>query len=379
MIYCRNISKITISFLLIFFNISINSQIPKTLNILFSGDIMGHDTQIESALEMGNGTYNYTSNFKYLEPYISSADIAVGNLEVTLAGPPYKGYPAFSSPDELAKELKRVGFDILVHANNHAIDRRREGLERTIHVLDSLGLIHTGVFKDGLERLQFYPLIVEKKGIRLAILNYTYGTNGIHVTPPNIVNYIDTTIIREDLERSVSAEPDFIFVIMHWGLEYELQESKEQEDLARFLFKNGADAIIGSHPHVVQPIRDFGKGKLLVYSMGNMISNQRKRYTDGGILVNVSLQKTDSTKIIAYNYLPIWVHKPETVNGTAFSLIPAAVDSSLWKKLSISEEEAESMKLFLEDTRKNLTGIPEAKADWINPGTTDTFESLTKK
>ena len=340
---------------------SLTGQPASQLTLLFAGDIMGHDTQIESALRMGGGEYDYSSCFSYVEPYIAAADIAIGNLEVTLAGPPYKGYPQFSSPDALAGALKNAGFDILVQANNHAVDRGKAGLERTLNVLDSMGLIRSGVFRDHRERSVRYPLIVEKNGIRLALLNYSYSTNGIRVTPPNIVNSIDTATIREDLIKAATAEPDFIIALMHWGSEYQLTENSGQQELARFLFRNGTDAIIGSHPHVVQPIREMN-GKLVVYSLGNMISNQRKRYTDGGILFGMTLEKSDSTRVAGYHYLPVWVHKPLTDRGADFRLVPAAVDSVYWEEMGISNSDAESMQLFLEDTRKNLEGIVELDA-----------------
>lgn len=335
-------------------------QESRRLTLVFAGDIMGHDTQIESARAMGGGTYDYSSNFKYISEYISAADIAVGNLEVTLAGPPYKGYPAFSSPDELALELKRSGFDILVNANNHAIDRRKKGLERTLYVLDSIGIIQSGVFKDPADRNARYPLVVEKNGIRVAMLNYTYGTNGIKVTSPNIVNYIDTVQIHLDLLKAKTAEPDFIIALMHWGLEYERKENSSQQKMAEFLFKNGVNAIIGSHPHVVQPIRLYNDENLVVYSMGNMISNQRKRYTDGGILVDITLEKGDRTSLVEYNYLPVWVHKRQTAKGTAFQLIPSTLDSAAYKSAGLTSSDINSMELFLKDTRSNLIGVEES-------------------
>ncbi len=349
-------------FLLVFLllPLSVASQEAEVsrLTLLFAGDIMGHDTQIESARQVGDGRYDYTSCFRYVQPYISSADIAIGNLEVTFAGPPYKGYPAFSSPDALALAIRDAGFDVLVNANNHAIDRGKAGLERTLDVLDSLGIIQTGVFRNPAERKTAYPLIIEKNNIRLALLNYTYGTNGIRVTPPNIVNYIDTAQVRQDLEKASTARPDYTIVLMHWGLEYERTENRQQRELAEFLLDHGADAIIGSHPHVVQPIRLYGD-KLVVYSKGNMISNQRKRYTDGGILVDLTLEKSDSTRMTNFSYLPTWVHKANTTKGTAFSLIPAAIDSSFFRSLLITAEDATAMKTFLEDTRENLEGVPE--------------------
>lgn len=338
----------------------LSAQEPSSLTLLFAGDIMGHDSQIESALQMGDGAYDYSSCFKYVKPYISSADIAIGNLEVTFAGPPYKGYPAFSSPDALAYAIRDAGFDVLVNANNHAIDRGKAGLERTLYVLDSLGIIQTGVFRTPAERRTAYPLIIEKNNIRLALLNYTYGTNGIRATPPNIVNYIDTVEVRKDLEKAATARPDYTIVLMHWGLEYERTENSQQRELARFLLEHGADAIIGSHPHVVQPIRLYGD-HLVVYSKGNMISNQRKRYTDGGILVDLTLEKSDSTRMTDYSYLPIWVHKAKTAKGTAFSLVPAAMDSTFFRTMRITPEDATAMKTFLEDTRGNLEGVPERR------------------
>ncbi len=162
------------------------------LKLVFTGDIMGHDTQIASALATGKSGYDYQPCFQYLAPYLQDADLVIGNLEVTLAGPPYKGYPQFSSPDELADALKTAGFHILVTANNHALDRGRSGLERTLGQLDARGILHTGTFTDDRSRSLTYPLVVEKNGIRIALLNYTYGTNGLKVKPPSIVNRIDT-------------------------------------------------------------------------------------------------------------------------------------------------------------------------------------------
>jgi len=334
---------------------ALEAQEAPTLTLLFAGDIMGHDTQIESARQMGDGAYDYSSCFRYVEPYIAAADIAIGNLEVTFAGPPYKGYPAFSSPDALATAIREAGFDILVNANNHAIDRGKPGLERTLDVLDSVGIIQTGVFRDAAGRRSAYPLIVEKNNIRLALLNYTYGTNGIRVTPPNIVNYIDTAQVRKDLEKAATARPDFTIVLMHWGLEYERTENKQQQELAEFLLAQGADAIIGSHPHVVQPIRLYDD-KLVVYSKGNMISNQRKRYTDGGILVDITLEKTDRTRLKSYSYLPTWVHKANTFRSGSYCphcnrncyFFSAGATSMIWSSTRILPQYSQTM-IFLRD------------------------------
>ncbi len=238
-------------------------QNPKTLRIVFAGDIMGHDSQIEAARIDDTDSYDYTDCFKHLKPYLQDADISVGNLEVTHGGPPHKGYPQFSSPDELTDALLESGFNVMVNANNHALDRGKEGFERTQKVLDEKGMILTGSFLSPGTRELTYPLILEKNGILLALLNYTYGTNGLVVDTPNIVNYLDTLKIRQDIQKAKLVEPDFIIACVHWGKEYEREENSTQQSLAEILFDQGVDAIIGSHPHVVQPISFETKRQVL--------------------------------------------------------------------------------------------------------------------
>ena len=342
------------------FLVSITVSQAQELKIVFAGDIMGHDSQIASA-KTGE-SYDYDTCFSLIKPFISNADIAIANLEVTLAGPPYKGYPQFSSPDELVESAKNAGFDLFITANNHSLDRRQKGLERTIKILDEKDIIHTGTFNDNYSRAKSYPLIIEKKGIRLAILNYTYGTNGLKVQDPNVVNYIDTAIIRSDLRKARLAEPDFTIVTIHWGLEYKRQENDKQNQLAKFILDHGADAIIGSHPHVIQPIKMYSydeKEKLVVYSLGNFISTQRKRYTNGGILFEMTLQKKEETQITDYDYLPVWVYKPKNKAGKEhFVLIPSNRDKKYYDSIGMSPENYAIMKQFQDDTAGHLGIIP---------------------
>src|SRR5690606_8790194 len=219
------------------------------IDLLFIGDVMQHSPQIRGAYHPAEDNYNYDPCFQYIAPAIRRADIAIANLEVTLAGKPFTGYPTFSSPDELAAALKNAGVDVLVTANNHSLDRRKKGLERTIDVLDSLQIPHTGTFKDLDERRKSYPLILEKKGARLALLNYTYGTNGIPVTEPNVVNYIDTAQIKADVLRARELQVDFVIAFYHWGDEYQSLPNTAQKSLVRISKEMGIDMVIGAHPH----------------------------------------------------------------------------------------------------------------------------------
>ncbi len=337
------------------------------LKLVFAGDVMGHGAQINAAYNAETKNFDYQPVYRYIKPYISQADIAVANLEVTLAGPPYKGYPRFSSPDELAAALKDAGFNLLVTANNHSLDRGTKGLNRTIQVLDSLEFIHTGTFLNKQSRKDYYPLIIEKDGIKIALLNITYGTNGLKATPPAIVNYLDTVEIKKDLLKAKAVSPDMIITTIHWGAEYERKQNKTQEQLAKFLVRNGTDVIIGSHPHVVQPIEviyenttDSVIKNVIVYSLGNYVSNQRTRYRDGGIVFELNINKVnDITSINDIFYLPTWVYKKITDKDTSFCILPAYYFKSFNESKKLAGYNMNKWSTFNNDTRKHISFIKE--------------------
>jgi poly-gamma-glutamate synthesis protein (capsule biosynthesis protein) len=299
-----------------------------TLIVLFAGDVMQHQSQIDAA-RRGAG-YQYDTCFHFVKKYIDSADLAVANLEVTLAGEPYSGYPQFCSPDELAVTLQKVGFDVLITANNHSCDKGAKGIRRTIQVLDSLGLAHTGTFRSQAERDSVYPLLWEQKGFRLALLNYTYGTNGLPAPSPHIVNLIDTVKMAADILAAKALLPDMIIANMHWGEEYKLHPNREQVRLTEFLTRQGVRMVIGSHPHVLQRMEcrhaaDSITQNVVVYSLGNLISNMRAKHTDGGMMAYVRLIKcAEEIRIDECGYRLVWVYKPVVNGHRQFILLPVA-------------------------------------------------------
>lgn len=333
---------------------SIQAQ-ESRVRLIFAGDAMQHLPQVNAA-RTTNG-YNYDSCFYLIKEKISSADIAGVNFETTLAGKPYKGYPMFSSPDEFAFSLKNTGFDLFFQASNHAVDRGRKGLERTIDILDSIHVKHTGVFKSQETRNLYYPLMVIKNGVRMAFLNYVYDTNGLPITPPNIVNLIDTAQILQDLYFTKFYKPDIIIAHMHWGEEYQTHPSKAQKELTNLLLNNGVRIIIGHHPHVVQPLvvnRENSSIKNVVYySLGNFISNQQKVNTNGGMLVEIVISKEKDNEVVieSCDYSLVWVRKYVANRKNKYVLIPSwEPEHENIPEMTVSEKQ--KMNIFVKNAHR---------------------------
>ncbi len=356
-----------------------SQQADSTLTLLFAGDIMGHEMQIASAYNDSLKSYSYDNVFRYISPVISEADVAIGNLEVTLGGPPFKGYPAFSSPDALAAACQKAGFDILVTANNHSADRGSKGIARTIRVLDSLKISHTGTWLSSEARDTSTPLMITRNGINVGLLNYTYGTNGIVIPPPRVVSYIDTVRIQKEIVFSREKGADLVIVFIHWGNEYDSLPSSLQKKTAGAIFRSGADVIIGSHPHVLQPMVSNadtnGLVKPVVWSMGNFISNQRQRRSDGGAMIRLELSKTNGeVNISEAGYILTWVYTPTENGKRKFYILPCS-EFEDQADFFQSTYNFETMKTFIKDSRRLLygsnTGINElisAGGWWISVG-----------
>jgi Putative enzyme of poly-gamma-glutamate biosynthesis (capsule formation) len=328
-------------------------------SLLFIGDIMGHDEQIWSAENRETHLYNYDDVFQYIKPVVADADIAVANFEVTLAGPPYTGYPQFSSPADLAAACKNAGIDYLVTANNHAADRGKKGIISTINKLDSIGISHTGTFMNSSCRDSLIPLMIYRNGTSIALLNYTFSTNGIIVPEPVIVNMIDKELITRDVKKAKDKKADIIILFLHWGTEYDTIPSKGQTDLAEYFQSIGVNLIIGSHPHVLQKmvrIRNDSTENdgVIVYSLGNFVSNQRKPKTDGGSMVRVEFTKIgDKYSVSNAGYYLTWVYAPIEKYRKKFFILPCSEFEN--KSYFFDKPDAFLlMKKFISDSRKLL-------------------------
>ena len=301
-------------------------QSNNQVDLVFVGDAMQHSPQLTAARQ-ADGSYDYSACFQYIAQDIANADYAVANLECPLAGEPFTGYPAFSAPDSYARQLSNVGFDLLLTANNHCLDRRDKGARRTCETLDKMGIPHIGTYTSSRERSQRIPYFANVNGINIAFMDYTYGTNGIPVQGTVVVDFIDKQRIANDIAAARRRGAQAICVNLHWGVEYQLKPVDSQRDLADFLVSQGVDLIIGGHPHVVEPMevrysKEYDKNVLLVYSLGNFISNQNDIDSRGGAMVKVTLTMDGDKPVISNpRYKLFFVQKPRSA-GENFVVIP---------------------------------------------------------
>lgn len=284
-----------------------------TVSILFCGDLMLHMPQVISARY--DGKYVFDSVFTLVKPIFEAADIVVTNLETTISEGEFSGYPRFRSPSEIVWAMKNAGIDVAMLANNHCCDAGRVGIETTAKYLDSAKIVHMGVYADSTTYARNRVKLVEKNGVKIAFLNYTYGTNGIHVPDGCVVNLIDTSIIKSDLFLARAIGADVVIPFFHWGEEYMHRPSKAQTELVRWCMALGVNNIIGSHPHVVQPIETITcergeKIGTVAYSLGNFISNQRMQPRDGGVFFKLTITKHGDNEVkYASDYQLFWVDK----------------------------------------------------------------------
>ncbi len=313
------------------------SEVVPEITLLFAGDAMQHQAQLDQAKIRGGGSrYDYSQCFGMIAPTIREADYAVVNLEVPLGGGPvYQGYPCFSSPDSYAEALRDAGFDMFLTSNNHCLDSGMKAARRTLTALDSIGVDHIGTYHDAAQREKLVPFIKDIKGFKVGFLNYTYGTNGIEPRDGMEVAMIDRDRMAKEIALTREAGAELVVVTVHWGVEYVLTQNKNQENLAQFLLDQGTDLVIGGHPHVIQPMmvvdnEKTGKKSLVVYSLGNLISNMKTADTRGGALVRAVIGRDENGKPVfkEANYDTFLSAKPEN-NSQNFRVIPSWMPESI--------------------------------------------------
>lgn len=334
------------------------------ISINLVGDLMCHLPQTINA-KLSNGEYDFNPSFEYIKPYLQDADITIGNLETTFAGTsqPYAGYPAFNSPDAYCTAIKNAGFDFLVTANNHSMDTREAGLLRTIEVIKNNNLGYAGTYLN--QRDHDSIRILNIKGIKLGILNYTYGTNGSYPGSDHkyMLNVIDSAGIVTAVKLAKQKGADIVLVFYHMGLENVTEPTQSQKDAVRFALEAGATLVIGAHPHMIGPTQKVYSETIkdtafVAYSLGNFLSNQYWRYTDAGVILKLIVQKNYTKKTTRFkdaNYIPTWVYRGDGPKKMHI-LFPAqwAADSSKLPDF-ITKGHQQKMQEAFEDTKIILT------------------------
>ena len=300
---------------------------PKEVSLVMVGDNLLHMSLVGNG-ENPDGSMNFDSLYEELLPYFEDADLSVIVQETVLGGKElgYSGYPLFNSPQEVGDSIAKAGFDIVLHATNHTLDKGAKGVENTLEFWKKHPDITVLGINESFEE-QNSITYIEKNGIKFALLNYTDSTNGIPRPSGKeyLVNTVDEEKIKNDLTIA-EENAEFTIVFMHWGTEYALSENQFQQNLATIMCEYGADLIMGSHPHVLEPVKwvetENGNKALVYYSLGNYVSRQKEVNNLLGGLATVKIRREDADHVYIEDssLMPIVTHY--NVNSRGFRVYP---------------------------------------------------------
>ncbi|WP_338792917.1 CapA family protein [Bernardetia sp. MNP-M8] len=352
------------------------------ITFAFTGDLMCHGSQYQAVFQ-GNDTYDFVPVFEGVKPFLSAADVMVGNLETVLAGEGknYKSYPQFNTPNAYADALKDAGFDIIVTVNNHTYDQGKDGVLRTLDELDKRNF--TGVLGSyRTQEAQDEIKVFEKNDIKYSILAYTQFSNiTLRESESHLFQLIDTVKVGQDIQKARKQGAEIVLIHYHWGAEYLPEPNSYQKMITEKTIELGADVIIGGHPHVLQPLKKYktqGNATLdsgiVAYSMGNFYSGQRKRFRHNGAIVWLEMEKVTEknqkrdpknnnqkiSKIILKNiaHLPTWVYfgRVRDASKNEYRIYPAQNDSvpfSPFLSLDTLDFISKSGRAYLNQSRKD--------------------------
>lgn len=342
----------------------------KTIRISANGDLLYHNT-IYFGAKKSNG-YDFNENYKHIQPLISGMDLAIGDYEGTIvADRPLSGYPLFNAPQEVASALQNAGYDVMSIANNHILDYNIYGLLSTKKILEKHNMQVIGVSPQGHSRVQYRDV----NGIKVALIAYTYGFNGLEVNVASNQKYmlhdLDEDKIKQDLEEA-EKNADITIAMPHMGDEYNIQPNAAQKQLYHKMINWGADIIFGNHTHVPQPaetIMKDGDKKFIIYSMGNLISNQRietmydimnHQWTERGVIVEANISKTGNqkAKLDKIIYHPTWVRRtPRKENPSLFKYEVLLTENFINNRQDLSDNEYKRVKATHDELLKHLNNL----------------------
>lgn len=343
----------------------------RAVDIAMVGDVMQHGEQLKASRR--DDQFSWQGVFTHIQPLIAGSDLAIANLETPVdRDQPYGGYPFFNAPEELLVELRTTGFDVLQTANNHCLDRGRDGALATLEAIQRHGFAAAGTWSSAEARQTPWVVRELPDGIRVAFLANTYGTNGQPMPDgePWLVNWLDDGQMQNDISRA-REHADIVIVGLHWGGEYKHAPVPWQVDLARRLVAAGADIVMGSHPHVLQPaevvtVEDPGghvRDGLVLYSLGNFVSNQRTFPRDGGVIARAVVQRCGlDTRVTGVRFTPVWVDKRvEGTSALAFRVLPVTPPDATCAGTDLTELDCARIEAFRDHAASLL---PTSQFDW---------------
>lgn len=343
-----------------------NDDTDNSVSIVMAGDMLMHMPVNRSGIK-SDGDIDFSHLFTYTERYIKDADIAIVNQEVMLGGVELgiSGYPMFNTYYEVGDALVDAGFDVVLHATNHTMDRGKEGLLNCISYWEENhpSVTYLGIQDTAQEQDEIF--VTEQKGIKIAILNYTYGLNGLPMPDdmPYAVNLMDKEKMAKDIAKAKELA-DFIVVCPHWGTEYVLKASSYQKEYAQFFLENGVDLVIGAHPHVIEPIEmlsdENGNEMLVYYSLGNYVNSTASEEKDIGkrmlgAIAEIKIIRDDSGDVVIDEYTAHPIVTYVSANKKNISVFPLEMfNDNLAKNSFTVKLDMNFSKLYLEDIWKTV-------------------------
>jgi hypothetical protein len=332
----------------------------KTFDIVASGDLLIHGPVWQRAYANGNGRYDFRPMFRAIRPIVSRAALALCHVETPMGAGGPTGYPVFNSPPELARAIAWTGWDACSTASNHTVDKGQYGIETTSRALEKAGVRHTGSSRSPAEARR--TLILRVRGVRIALLSYTYGTNGIPAPNAWSVNVISRKKIVADTQRARRRGADFVIANMHWGNEYVHEPNAQQRTLARSLLKRRVvDLIVGQHAHVVQPIRRVAH-RFVVYGEGNLLSSQTSACcpaeSQDGLIAVIHVRAVGTrVTVTGVDYVPTRVRHPD------YLVVP--VGNRLYRLVRQGQGSSAEAQAMLASYRRTVSYV--GRSPWIRP------------
>ena len=293
------------------------------LHLMIGGNVYQTEKHVNYAYDAQAGKYDFTSEFKYVQPMLNLGDVSIVNLKTSFGD---NSSDMFSSPDEFALVLKYAGINAVMHANMHTANVDKATLKRTRDVLNQYDMYHTGAFIDQMERTGNYPLIIDKKGFRIAILNYTKLPSRPEVSRTFVINEVDKSAIDKDMRLAQAYKPDFIIVYFDWSDNFQDIPNPSQIGLSKYVFEKGADLVVGTCPNApmrIDYVNYFYKGAVregvVAYSLGNLLASDEQPKNRSGFLMDMEIKKnifSNETHIDDWGVIPVYTYyDTTTVHG----------------------------------------------------------------